>query len=151
MVQFNRRRVVRGRRLGGRPQRPSAPLPPIDVDSRNSEASTEFSVDAVEAEIPKPPKARSSDSTVELKSLLSKSDAGDETEAAAPSIDAPLPPSRMQFACPCGAVLVATPEMYDRNTRCGMCQTVFLVNLVYDAESKSHEIVPFRVNPDSKH
>jgi hypothetical protein len=30
-----------------------------------------------------------------------------------------------------------------------MCQTVMLLNLVFDPEQKTHEIVPFRVNPKS--
>jgi hypothetical protein len=30
-----------------------------------------------------------------------------------------------------------------------MCQTVMLLNLVFDPEHNTHEIVPFRVNPDS--
>lgn len=138
MVHFNRRRIVRGRKLS-RPLRPQAP--------KSSEASTEFCVEAVKAD--PPPNSNQRDSTVELKALNLESDPNDETEAAHPSIEAPLPPKRLEFACACGAALIATPEMYDKHTRCGMCQTVLLINLVYDAEAGSHEIVPFRVDPKS--
>ena len=70
----------------------------------------------------------------------------DET-AESVSVGVPEPPNRLAFTCPCGADLIATPEIYDKHSRCGMCQTVILINLVYDAEHRSHEIVAFRVNP----
>jgi hypothetical protein len=63
---------------------------------------------------------------VELQAMP-QSDPNDET-AEAVTVDIPEPPKRWQFTCPCGADLVATPEMYDQHTRCGMCQTVMLVN-----------------------
>ena len=143
MVRINRRRLRTTRRFA-RPAKSSEPLPPIDVDTTNS-ASTEFAVEAVKAQ--SAPRSSQQDSTVELKALP-PADANDET-AEAITIDAPVPPGRMKFTCPCGAELVATSEMYDKHTRCGMCQTVLLTNLVYDAETRSHEIVPFRVNPES--
>jgi hypothetical protein len=84
---------------------------------------------------------------VELKAMP-QADANDETAEAIP-VEASIPPDRLKFTCPCGAELVATSEMYDKHTRCAMCQTVLLTNLVYDADARSHEIVPFRVNPES--
>jgi len=141
MVHFNRRRV-RTRRFT-RPVKPQA-LPPLDLPP-NAEASPEFAVEAVKAQ--SAPRSSQQDSTVEL-SALPQNDPNDET-AEAVTVQAPVPPRKLEFTCPCGASLIATPEMYDRNTRCGMCQTVMLVNLVYDAESRTHEIVAFRVNPES--
>ena len=61
----------------------------------------------------------------------------------------PQPPKRLEFTCSCGTILVATPATYDKHSRCAMCQTVMLLNLVYDAELRSHEIVPFRISPDA--
>jgi hypothetical protein len=58
-------------------------------------------------------------------------------------------PARLPFSCPCGAKLIATTQTYDKHSRCGMCQTVLLVNLVYDPETGSHEVVPFRIDPNS--
>lgn len=142
MVRFNRRRI-RTRRFA-RPVKASEPLPPIDVDAPSS-ASTEFAVEAVKAQ--SAPRSSQQESTVELKALP-PADANDET-AEAVTVEAPLPPERMKFTCPCGAELVATSDMYDKHTRCGMCQTVLLTNLVYDAETRNHEIIPFRVNPES--
>lgn len=141
MVRFNRRRI-RTRRFV-RPAKSSDPLPPLELDGTNG-ASTEFAVEAVKAQSAP---ASQQDSTVELKAMP-EADPSDET-AEAVTVNAPTPPGRLKFACPCGAELVATPEMYDKHTRCAMCQTVMLVNLVYDAEAKSHEIVAFRVNPEA--
>jgi hypothetical protein len=142
MVRINRRRL-RTRRFA-RPAKSSEPLPPIDLDVPGS-ASTEFAVEAVKAQ--SAPRSSQQDSTVELKAMP-HSDPNDET-AEAITVDATVPPDRMKFSCPCGAELVATSDMYDKHTRCGMCQTVLLTNLVYDAETRSHEIIPFRVNPES--
>jgi len=141
MSRLNRRRIRTTRRFA-RPAKPE-PLAPLELPP-NAEASTEFAVEAVKAQ--SAPSSQQ-DSTVELPAMP-KSDPNDET-AEAITVDVPDPPKRMGFTCPCGADLVATPEMYDQHTRCGMCQTVMLVNLVYDAESRSHEIVAFRVNPES--
>ena len=142
MVHFNRRRIRTTRRFA-RPAKPE-PLPPLDIPA-TAEASTEFAVEAVKAQ--SAPRSSQQDSTVELKAMP-QGDPNDET-AESVTVEAPVPPKKLEFTCPCGASLIATPEMYDRNTRCGMCQTVMLVNLVYDAESRSHEIVAFRVNPES--
>jgi hypothetical protein len=146
MVRFNRRRLP-GRRLQ-RPGRPKAPEPePISVPEEKSGASTEFNVDAVQGA-----RVSSSESTVALPSVGRKADPNAET-AEAFTVEAelpPRPPKRLEFPCACGTILVATPETYDKHTRCAMCQTVMLLNLVYDPEHRSHEIVPFRVRPDSK-
>jgi hypothetical protein len=141
MARLHRRRIRTTRRFA-RPAKPET-LSPIDLP--NVEASTEFAVEAVKAQ--SAPRSSQQDSTVELKALP-PSDPNDET-AEAFTVEAPVPPGRLSFTCPCGAELVATPEMYDKHTRCGMCQTVMLANLVYDAETRSHEIIPFRVNPES--
>jgi len=134
MNRFPRRRLP-GRKLA-RPSRlgaaaPAPTPPPIDVPRENpaNGDSTEFTLPSV-------PKG-SGDTTVEMPSV--PADLGANGEA--------LPPRRLEFACPCGATLVATRETYDKHSRCAMCQTVLLVNLVYDPEHHSHEIVPFRVDP----
>jgi hypothetical protein len=59
----------------------------------------------------------------------------------------PRPPQKIEFACPCGATLIATPQTYDKHLRCAMCQAVLLLSLVYDADCRSFEIAPFPVNP----
>ena len=93
---------------------------------------------------------------------------GDSTEIALPSVGKPapvrevpiesavdassgeaVPPSRLEFHCPCGAKLTATSKTYDKHSRCAMCQTELLLNLVYDPESGTHEVVPFRLDPNS--
>jgi len=146
MVRFNRRRI-RTRRFTrpGQSQAPSSatsakPLPPIEIDA------AEYAVEAIQAQ--SAPRTSQQDSTVEL-NALPPSGSTEETQEAFPTAEQPPPPKRMKFTCPCGADLIATPEMYDRNTRCGLCQTVMLVNLVYDPESRTHEIVAFRMNPES--
>jgi hypothetical protein len=144
MVRFNRRRI-RTRRFV-RPAKPQAPLPPLEIDSL-SDPSPEYAVEAVQAQ--SAPRSGQQDSTVELKAIPSKADPNEETQEAFPTDGRPVPPKRMQFTCPCGASLIATSEIYDKQTRCAMCQTVMLVNLVYDAETRAHEIVAFRINSES--
>ena len=141
MARLNRRRIRTTRRFV-RPAKPET-LPPLELPP-NAEASTEFAVEAVKAQ--SAPSSQQ-DSTVELQAMP-QSDPNVET-AEAVTVDVPEPPKKMQFTCPCGASLIATEEIYDKHSRCGMCQTVMLVNLVYDAESRTHEIVAFRVNPES--
>ena len=144
MVRFNRRRTRTTRRFA-RPAKPQVQPPiPLEIDGVNG-ASTEFAVEAVQAQ--SAPRSSQQDSTVELKAILPQADPNEET-AEDLSAGIPDPPKRMEFTCPCGASLIATADMYDKHTRCGMCQTVLLTNLVYDAETRSHEIVPFRVNPE---
>jgi len=145
MARLNRRRVRTTRRFN-RPVKsePLAPIP-LDLDSSSTDASTEFAVEAVQAQ--SAPRSSQQDSTVELKAMPD-ANPNDET-AEAMTVDAPVPPGRIKFTCPCGAELIATSEMFDKHTRCAMCQTVVLANLVYDADSRTHEIIPFRVNPES--
>ena len=142
MTRFNRRRIRTTRRFA-RPAAKAETLPPIELPP-NAEASTEFAVEAVKAQ--SAPSSQQ-DSTVEL-AAMPKGDPNDET-AEVVSVALPEPPNRLAFTCPCGADLIATADMYDKHTRCALCRTVVLVNLVYDAESRSHEIVAFRVNPES--
>ena len=79
------------------------------------------------------------DATAELPSVRPVEEANGESDA----------PARMEFACPCGAKLIATRATYDKHSRCSSCQTVLLLNLVYDADQGTHEIVPFRIDPKS--
>jgi hypothetical protein len=144
MVRFNRRRVRTRRFTRPAKPEPSGPIP-LEVNL-DSDASAEFAIEAVQAQ--SAPTSQQ-DSTVELKAIPSKTDPNAET-AEEVTAGAPDPPRRMEFACPCGTTLIATDDLYDKHTRCGMCQTVLLVNLVYDSESRTHEIVPFRVNPDPR-
>lgn len=152
MLRFNRRRL-RGRKLN-RPAPAAAPSEPIEMpDSPPANgASTEVDVQAVRAATAEPPSSsspirRQQDSTVELEALrpdlpLSQTSDGLAIE--------PDPPARLEFICPCGARLIATTEIYDKHSRCAMCSTVMLLSLVYDPEKNSHEIVPFRVDPDAR-
>jgi hypothetical protein len=138
MARLNRRRVPITRRFH-RLGRPSLPTPPSAPDAKAP---------------PEPaPAASSSSSTASLPSVGQNSDPNAETEVAF-SVQAdlpPQPPKKLEFTCPCGTVLVATPATYDKHSRCAMCQTVMLLNLVYDAEHRTHEIVPFRISPDPSH
>ena len=135
MARLTRRRLATRRfpRLG----RPALPTPPAVPDAKPA------------PETAAAPSASSS--TVSLPSVGQNNDPNAETEVAF-AVQAelpPQPPKRLEFTCPCGTVLVATPATYDKHSRCAMCQTVMLLNLVYDAEHRSHEIVPFRVSPDA--
>jgi hypothetical protein len=140
MTRLNRRRLP-GRKLL-RPTRAAAPQPPepleLPAEHPHSGDSTEFAIPSVLGGRGSPPRASQQDTTVELPALQPADDPGGE----------PHPPAKMEFNCACGTRLVATTATYDKHTRCAMCQTVMLLNLVYDAERNSHEIVPFRVNPD---
>jgi hypothetical protein len=125
------RRRLRATRRFARPATPapaSAPIPASDPPPGEE-----------------PPRKGSNDTTVELASIpleiVEAPSAGRGPE--------PRPPQKMEFSCACGASLVATAETYDKQSRCGMCQTVLLLNLVYDADCRSFEIVPFRVDPRS--
>jgi len=90
---------------------------------------------------------RSQESTVELPAVQEEIPVpGDRPEAVRVP---PKPPPKLEFECPCGRKLVATTEMYDKHLRCALCQTVMLVSLVYDADQRSFEIVPFRINPET--
>jgi hypothetical protein len=142
MVHFNRRRI-RGRRL----PRPARPEPQPAAAQDNSSASTEFDVQSVGAAPPSSALPRQQDSTVTLDAIRLNADPNEET-AEGVAVQ-PEPPKRLEFICPCGARLIATTETYDKHSRCAMCQTVMLLNLVFDPEHNTHEIVPFRVNPDS--
>jgi hypothetical protein len=150
MVRFNRRRL-RARKLA-RPERPAAPLEPISLPENNplNGASTEVDVQAVRiatAGAGSSSSHRSQESTVEIAGLQPQPGRNGET-ADGLAIE-PEPPQKMEFVCPCGARLIATTETYDKHTRCAMCQTVMLISLVYDPEKQAHEIVPFRVDPES--
>ncbi len=132
-MRFKRLRRLPGRKLG-RPEPPAAALSPdppalILPEDPLSGASTEFAVPSVIAD---PPRA------ADLPTVQPYDDPDSE----------PNPPSRMPFVCPCGAKLVANTQTYDKHSRCAMCQTELLLNLVYDPEQRTHEIVPFRVDPN---
>jgi hypothetical protein len=129
MARLNRRRLPtrRFQRLG----RPSLPTPPAVPDAK-----------------PQPDVPSSSSTTAALPSVQNDPNA-ETVEAFAVQAEVPAaPPKRLEFTCSCGTVLVATPATYDKHSRCAMCQTVMLLNLVYDPEQRSHEIVPFRIGPD---
>jgi hypothetical protein len=141
-MRLNRRRLP-GRRFArpGRPALPASP-PPLELpaeDARSGE-STEFAIASVPAE-PPPSTAKTHDTTVELPSVVPVIE-----EGGAPA-EEPIPPDRLKFSCPCGAELLATVATYDTRSRCGTCQAVLLLNVVYDPETGMHEIVPFEVNP----
>lgn len=133
-----RRRLRPARRLGrpGRPVTPSV-TPPIH------EQPTEIGVPSVLENLPSPgtPRPRSQETTVTLPAIRDEMPPREGAE--------PAPPQKLEFSCACGAKLVATTATYDRHSRCAMCQTVLLLNLVYDPDQRSFEVVPFRVNPES--
>jgi len=137
-MRFKRLRRLPVRKLG-RPGRPEAALPAdppaleLPAEDTRSGDSTEFAVPSVAAVPPRPA----------VPPTLPTVEPYEDPDAE------PLPPSRMPFLCPCGAKLVAVFETYDKHSRCSMCQTVLLLNLVYDPELKSHEIVPFRIDLQS--
>ena len=129
MARLNRRRIPTRRftRLG----RAALPTPPAVPDVKPGAVPSSSSTTAALPSVRNDPNAE----TVEAFAV----------EAEVP----PQPPKRLEFTCSCGTVLVATPATYDKHSRCAMCQTVMLLNLVYDPEQRSHEIIPFRISPDS--
>ena len=67
MARLNRRRIRTTRRFA-RPAKPEPLAPiPLDVDSGGTDASTEFAVEAVQAQ--SAPRSSQQDSTVELKAM----------------------------------------------------------------------------------
>ena len=135
-MRFKRLRRLPGRKLGrpGRSETEQLPADPpsLDLPAEDTRAGeeTEVALPSVSAATPQ---------AAVLPSLQPYEDPDTE----------PTPPSRMSFLCPCGAKLTASAQTYDKHSRCGSCQTVLLLNLVYDGETRSHEIVPFRINPNS--
>jgi len=97
---------------------------------------------------PSTPQQRSQESTVEMVSVREELALPPVGSADALRVE-PAPPPRMEFSCACGARLIATAAIYDKHSRCAMCQTVMLLSLVYDGDRRSFEIVPFRVHPES--
>jgi hypothetical protein len=85
-------------------------------------------------------------STAALTDMGAGNESQDETSEALTII--PDPPDRVEFACPCGMLLVATREVYDCRSRCAACRTVLLLNLVYKRDLRAFEIEPFRVDLD---
>jgi hypothetical protein len=150
MTRSTRRRL-RARKLA-RPERPASPPQGLPMPEGNpvNGASTEVDVQAVRAATEgtsSSPSRHQQDSTVEVEALTPQ-----ESRSGVSSgelVIEPEPPQKLEFVCPCGARLLATTETYDKHTRCAMCQTVMLISLVYDPEKQSHEIVPFRVDPES--
>jgi hypothetical protein len=143
-MRLPRRRL----RLTRRPARPGRPAPPSFVPPQNSPLELDHPSMLEDLPHPSTPEMRSQESTVEMTAV--------QEELALPSggsSDAirsePPPPPKMEFTCACGARLIATPETYDRHSRCALCQTVMLLSLVYDGDRRSFEIVPFRINPET--
>jgi len=140
-MRLNRRRLPLRRLVRpGRPA-PHAALPPLELpqDNPKNGDSTEVAIPSV-AGAATWSAAKNHESTVELPSVEPTIEEG------GPLPEDPIPPDRLKFACTCGAELVATAATYDKKTRCGTCQQVLLLNLVFDPETGQHEIVPFEVN-----
>src|SRR3954470_21155963 len=137
-MRLPRRRLRPVRKLA-RPGRPDPQPLPRAEEVPISDASTEFNVPSILLDRPADasPQVRSQESTVEMLSV--------EAEIA----EDPTAPAKLEFLCACGTKLIATTETYDKHSRCAMCQTVMLLNLVYDTDRRSYEVVPFRVNPES--
>lgn len=139
-MRLPRRRLRTTRRLvrPGRPALPTGnPAPP---------SPTEVDLPSVLEGLPRPstPEMRSQESTVEMMAVK-------EEIAVAPAapVGPPRPPPQLEFACDCGATLLATPRTYDQHDRCPSCGSTMLLSLVYDGDRRSYEVVPFRVNPTS--
>ena len=148
-MRLPRRRLRPARRIG-RPGRPASAPNPDSGPLSLHESPTELNAPSVLENLPSPstPEQRSQESTVEMVSVTEElafppSESSDALRAE------PAPPPKMEFACACGARLIATAETYDKHSRCAMCQTVLLLSLVYDGDRRSFEIVPFRVNPET--
>jgi len=135
MARLNRRRLPITRRFH-RLGKPSLPTPPSAPDVKAP---------------PEQPIVSASSSTASLPSVENDPNAETEVAFAVQADLPPQPPKRLEFTCPCGTILVATPATYDKHSRCAMCQTVMLLNLVYDSEHRTHEIVPFRISPEGSH
>jgi hypothetical protein len=143
-MRLNRRRLPL-RRIA-RPSRPAPPgtTAPLEVpaeDSRSGE-STPFAIASV-------PGASSSSATPTPETPAELPSVVPTIEEDEKGIEEAVPPDRLDFVCPCGAKLIAHLETYDRHSRCAECQTVLLLNLVYDPETGGHEIVPFRIDPQA--
>jgi hypothetical protein len=148
-MRFKRRRL-RARKLA-RPERPEPPAKTISMPGENPlhGATTQVDVQALRAGSAGPSSSslRPQESTVEIAGLTPKPSGNGET-ADGLTIE-PEPPQRMEFLCSCGARLIASTETYDKHSRCALCHAVMLLSLVYDPERQAHEIVPFRVDPES--
>ncbi len=140
-MRLNRRRLpVRRFARPGRPALPARPPAAAPAEDARSGDSTEFAITSVPGASPSPSEAKTHDTTVELPSVVPEivEDGASAGEA--------IPPDRLEYGCACGAKLIATAASYDKKSRCGTCQQVLLLNLVFDPETGKHEIVPFEVN-----
>lgn len=70
-------------------------------------------------------------------------DAGERTNGP------PEPPRKIGFSCPCGAILSAPRELYDKRMFCKSCGEVLLLNLLYKADLQRFEIYPLRATPEA--
>ncbi len=61
----------------------------------------------------------------------------------------PEPPRKLGFSCPCGAILTAPRELYDKRMFCKSCGEVLLLNLLYKADLQRFEIYPLRATPEA--
>lgn len=145
-MRLPRRRLRPARRLG-RPGRAPAPADPGPLPLE--ESPTGIDVVSVRDDLPRAsssPAQRAQESTVEMLSVREEIAASPASgPPARPAV--PRAPQKVEFVCPCGARLIATPETYDKHSRCAVCQAVLLLSLVYDGDCGSFEIVPFPVRP----
>ena len=131
---------------------------PVDPDDPTlSEESTLIDAEPVAspaagktAKAAKASKSATQDDTVEVLALKGRPvDPNEETEGALDGDLEPDPPKKIGFTCACGVRLLATRKAYDKRMRCGSCQTLMLISLVYDPAAKKFQIEPFRVEvPD---
>lgn len=152
------RRPHRRRRLA-RPVKSAEEIPEgIPVDPEGPDESTLVEQTAVAqpvspssktAVIDRPgPKEPPQDETVEVLAIREAPPADSKAETAG-ALDGdlePPAPETLHFACACGEKLTATRKTYDTRIRCGGCRATMLVSLVYDPETRTHEIVPFQVD-----
>ena len=79
------------------------------------------------------------------KNLVAKMQAPAPQPSARDFAAQPEPPDRIEFSCTCGKILSAPRHLYDRRSKCGICHTVLLLNLVYRRDLNQFEIEPFRI------
>lgn len=157
------RRPHRRRRLA----RPGAPSPSpeqeipegIPVDPQDPNESTLIDQTAVAEPVPVSPSSKTAvierpapkeppqDETVAVAALREPqpSDSKAETAGVLDGELEPPAPEKLDFDCACGEKVTATRKTYDTRMRCEGCKALMLVSLVYDPETRTHEIVPFQV------
>jgi hypothetical protein len=132
-MRLPRRRLRVSRRLG---------KPGLASDPRGSHSAVPSSNDGPAPARSPEAERRAQESTVELVAVPEEIPAPPARHPGLREVPPP-PPRKIEFTCVCGTGLIATPETYDKQSRCAECRAVLLLNLVYDPDCRSYEIVAF--------